>query len=180
MDEHVTPADTEAAPTVDETGVPGNVRALPAWAQMMIRDLRQENAGRRAEIKRLKAETAQHEQERQSERAALDALTQERDGLKPHAERAAVLDGYVREALEKRVAALPERYRTLIPAYGDPLETLRWLEANASFLNAPRPPLLDAGIRGDSPAVRISAAERSLAAKLGISPEQYAKAKQER
>ncbi|MDX2163043.1 MAG: hypothetical protein SF162_17130 [bacterium] len=167
--------ETSAEP---ENSIPGHVRGLPEWAQTLIRDLRQESAARRAEIKRLKAAGDQAESERQAERGALDAALLERDSLKPRAERAETLDAYVRETVARQVAALPEAYRPLVPAYADPLDTLRWLEASTALLTPPKAPALDAGVRGDGSAARISAAERAMAAKLGISPEQYIKAKQ--
>ena len=79
--------------------------------------------------------------------------------------------------MTKRVEALPEALRSLVPAYDDPLKTLAWLETNAPILNAPRVPSLDAGMRGGSTAARVSVGERELAAKLGVTPEQFANAK---
>jgi chromosome segregation ATPase len=172
-----TPADTPPPQADTETSIPGNLAALPAWAQSLIRDLRQESAGRRAEIKRLKDDALRIEGERAHEKFQLESAQQASETLKPRAERADTLDAYIREAVEKRVTALPEAYRTLVPAYADALDTLTWLDANAAVLTSPRAPSLDAGTRGDSTAARISAAEREIAAKMGVTPEQYARAK---
>ncbi len=161
----------------DGTSAPGNVRALPGWAQSMIRDLRRENASRRAEIKRVRDEAAQIDAERESDRVVMAQAAEERGRLIPRAERADQLEGYVSESVAKRVAALPDALRTLVPAYDDPLKTLAWLETNAPILSAPRVPSLDAGARGESAGARISAGEREMAAKLGVTPEQYASAK---
>jgi len=160
-----------------ETTIPGNVAALPTWAQGMIRELRQESAGRRAEIKRLKDDATRTETERVHERYQLEAAQHTGETLKPRAERADRLDAYLRETVGRRVAALPNAYRALVPTYADALDTLAWLDANASVLTTPRAPMLDAGTRGDNRAVRISAAERDIAARMGVTPEQYARAK---
>lgn len=161
----------------DGTSAPGNVRALPGWAQAMIRDLRRESASRRAELKRLRDDAAQIASERKSDRAVLAQISDERGRLIPRAERADHLEGYITESVQKRVTALPEVLRSLVPSYDDPLKTLAWLETNAPILASPRAPSLDAGAQGGSTAARISAAERDMAAKLGVTPEQYAKAK---
>ncbi|MFN8530189.1 MAG: hypothetical protein U0670_16440 [Anaerolineae bacterium] len=166
------------SPSIDsEPQTAETIEVLPEWAQSMIRALRETNAGHQREIERLQTESTRVESQWQEQEITLAQTLMERDSLKPHAERAALLDAYIREGVERRVAALPEAYRSLVPAYADPLETLRWLDANAAILSAVHAPSLDAGARGDSRRARISATERQVAAKLGVTPEQYARAK---
>ena len=161
----------------NETSIPGQVTGLPTWAQGLIRELRQENAARRTEIKRLKDDAGRIETARGETATQLEAALQERTVLIPRAERADALESYVREAVDKRIDALPSAYRPLVPTYADALQTLAWLDANAAVLTTPRAPTLDAGVRGETREARISAGEREIAARMGVTPEQYLRAK---
>lgn len=170
-------AQEEAAVLQTADGVPGNVRALPRWAREQIRQLRQESATRRVELIAARESIARGEAAQAQHQAQLDAALSEIATLQPQAERMTVLDAYVRDAVAVRVAALPAAYRGLVPQYDDPIKMLMWLDANATLLTPLRAPALDAGVRGDSRAARISNAERDIARRFGLTPQQYADAK---
>jgi len=150
---------------------------LPERALGMIRQLKDEANARTRELESARAALAAVESERAADRAQIDAAVGEIAALKPQAERAIVLETYIRDAVVARVDALPDVIRPLVPVYDDPLRTLDWLERSAAVLLKPIPPQMDAGARGHSKAARISEGEREIARKLGVSAEQYRAAK---
>lgn len=101
--------------------------------------------------KRLKAiETAQRVQLEQD--GNFKALAQQHEAevarLKPIEERAAALEKIIRESNEGRIAAVPERMRSIIPADYPPEKLQNWLNANASLLTQPPAPEFNAGAGG--------------------------------
>ena len=77
-------------------------------------------------------------------------------------------------ANERRIAAIPEQMRTLVPEYDDPLKLAAWLDANAAVFSRPAPPPMDgrAGGNGGGPLLD-EAAIKAQAIRLGLDPEGY-------
>lgn len=176
--------DVQATPDADaaQDADSRDITALPTWAQDLIRETRKEAAANRIKAKQEAEQRARDEQTRlaqQQEWQKLAELTAaERDQLKPKAERSDTLEAFVRQTVETRVNGLPEQYRTLVPDYDDPVKTLAWLDANAGKLAVPRPPVTDAGARGDTvPLPKLTDQERQLAQMAGMTEQQYAEIK---
>lgn len=166
----------EIAKLIDE------IKADPASFAKHVKDLRAEAAARRkalkdAEDQRLREETERLANEKKFEELA-GKLKGQLDQIQPKAARAEALETYLQESVQKRIEALPQQYRTMVPQYEDPLKTLQWLDANAAVLTAQRAPGLDGGAQGDGKGqMKLTPEEIAIAQKLGLTPEQYAKYK---
>lgn len=158
-----------------------NIDSLPEDIRKYIDGLRKEAASYRVAAKAKEAELARAEEAKLAEQQKWQELATLREQqlaeLKPERERREALETFVKDAVSKRIEALPEAYRTLVPEYDDPVKTLAWLDANAGKLVTPRPPALDAGVRGDSApsTAALTPEQQTLARKFGLSDEQYAK-----
>ena len=95
---------------------------------------------------------------------AADALQERLDALMTQAQ----------AANERRINAIPEQMRTLVPEYDDPLKLAAWLDANAAVFSRPAPPPMDgrAGGNGGGPLLD-EAAIKAQAIRLGLDPEGY-------
>ena len=95
---------------------------------------------------------------------AHDALQERLDALMTQAQ----------AANERRINAIPEQMRTLVPEYDDPLKLAAWLDANAAVFSRPAPPPMDgrAGGNGGGPLLD-EAAIKAQAIRLGLDPEGY-------
>lgn len=141
-----------------------------------------------AEIKSLRAEAAKYRKERadalkaqekaDAERLAeqgkykelYEALQAKAAEFEPLKERYDAVISQVQEANEKRIAAIPEAMRSLVPDYNDPLKTSAWLDANAAVFSKPAPAKLDGGAGGASNgAVTVTDEEvQAFATRMGI------------
>ena len=126
----------------------------------------QEKATADAEAKRL-AEQGEYRTLYESVKAkadAADALQERLDALMTQAQ----------AANERRINAIPEHMRTLVPEYDDPLKLAAWLDANAAVFSRPAPPPMDgrAGGHGGGPLLD-EAAIKAQAIRLGLDPEGY-------
>jgi multidrug efflux pump subunit AcrA (membrane-fusion protein) len=95
---------------------------------------------------------------------AADALQERLDALMTQAQ----------AANERRINAIPEQMRSLVPEYDDPLKLAAWLDANAAVFSRPAPPPMDgrAGGNGGGPLLD-EAAIKAQAIRLGLDPEGY-------
>lgn len=146
-----------------------------------------------AEIKALRAEAAKYRKERQAEvkaREAAEAAALEEQGKYKELyekatpklseydtlkERYDAILAAVQETNAKRIGAIPEGMRSLVPEYDDPLKTAAWLDANAAVFTRPQPPSLDgrAGGNGSGTPSVDEAAIKARAVRLGLDPELY-------
>ena len=146
----------------------------------------------RAELEAARKEAARYRtQLRQQEKAASDAEAKRMaeegkykdlyESIKPKAEAAAALQerldaitAQTQAANARRIEAIPEDMRSLVPAYDDPLKVAEWLDANAAILSKPAAPPLDgrAGGNGGLPALDETAI-KAQAVRLGLDPESY-------
>jgi hypothetical protein len=121
-----------------------------------VKALRQEAAGYRTKLKEYEAQQAQMTiaqkeaqekelAERQEWQKLAEQRAQEVATLTDYKARyEAMLEG-VKVNNTKRIEAVPEAMRTLIPEYDDPLKLAGWLDANADKLTKPAAPSLDSG-----------------------------------
>jgi len=117
------------------------------------------------EIKALRAENAKWRkqyQDAQKATAAAAALQERLDAVLAQAQ----------EANARRVAAIPEAMRGLVPDYDDPLKLANWLDANAAVFAKTPAPSLDGRAGGGQPAAALASDEQvqAFAARMGIDP----------
>jgi len=144
----------------------------------------------RAELEAARKEAAKYRtQLRQSEKTAADAETRrlteqgaykalyeaakgKADAHDALQERLDALISKAQAANERRVKAIPEHMRSLVPAYSDPLQLAEWLDANAAIFAKPTAPPLDGRAGGSGAPPTVTDAEvLDFATRMGIRPE---------
>jgi multidrug efflux pump subunit AcrA (membrane-fusion protein) len=118
-----------------------------------------------AEAKRL-AEQGEYRTLYESVKAKADAA----DALQ---ERLDAITAQAQAANERRIAAIPDTMRSLVPEYDDPLKLAAWLDANAAVFSRPTPPPLDGRAGGNGGPLLDEAAIKAQAVRLGLDPEGY-------
>jgi hypothetical protein len=123
-----------------------------------------------AEAKRL-AEQGEYRTLYESVKAKADAA----DALQ---ERLDAITAQAQAANERRIAAIPEHMRSLVPEYDDALKLAAWLDANAAVFSRPTPPPLDGRAGGNgTPAIVTEDEVNEYAARWGIDPRHIDRAK---
>lgn len=176
----------EASGEQQPSGEPDNIDALPSWAQQLIKDVRAEAAQHRVKAKqeadaRNAAEAAAlAEQGRYKE--LYEKITPEMARLQQAAERAAALETKIQATNEARIKRIPQQWHSAIPTGYSPEALSEWLDANEVLFIKKPAPSLDGGEQGDktSKPVQLTELQRQMAAKAGMSPEEYAKFLQKR
>ena len=99
---------------------------------------------------------------------AADALQERLDAITAQAQ----------AANERRIAAIPDAMKSLVPEYDDPLKVAAWLDANAAVFSRPAPPPLDGRAGGNgTPATVTDEEVRAYAARMRLDPEYVDRAK---
>jgi type I site-specific restriction endonuclease len=99
---------------------------------------------------------------------AADALQERLDAITAQAQ----------AANERRIAAIPDTMRSLVPEYDDPLKLAAWLDANAAVFSRPTPPPLDGRAGGNgTPAMVTDAEVLDFATRMRIDPAHVDRAK---
>ena len=160
----------------------GRIEDLAPWAQTYVRSLRNEAAANRKALTNAENAARQREQQSLAEQGNYKTLAEQRAlevaGLTPYKDRVDALETLIRAGNEARIKQVPEALRTMIPAKYAPEELSAWLDANMLNLQPRQAPNLDAGAGGGGKAaVPLTDAERTVAARMGLTPEQYAKHK---
>ena len=123
-----------------------------------------------AEAKRL-AEQGEYRTLYESVKAKADAA----DALQ---ERLDAITAQAQAANERRIAAIPEHMRSLVPEYDDALKLAAWLDANAAVFSRPTPPPLDGRAGGNgTPATVTDAEVLDFATRMRIDPAHVDRAK---
>ena len=123
-----------------------------------------------AEAKRL-AEQGEYRTLYESVKAKADAA----DALQ---ERLDAITAQAQAANERRINAIPEHMRSLVPEYDDALKLAAWLDANAAVFSRPTPPPLDGRAGGNGTAAIVTEDEvNEYAARWGIDPRHIDRAK---
>jgi multidrug efflux pump subunit AcrA (membrane-fusion protein) len=123
-----------------------------------------------AEAKRL-AEQGEYRTLYESVKAKADAA----DALQ---ERLDAITAQAQAANERRIAAIPDTMRSLVPEYDDPLKLAAWLDANAAVFSRPTPPPLDGRAGGNgTPATVTDAEVLDFATRMRIDPAHVDRAK---
>ena len=163
------------APQQQQT--PLRIEDLPEPVQKMIKDLRQEAAGYRVELKKFN----EMQQQRLAEQGNFKELAEQRaaelSALLPYKEQAEMYERTIRESNSSRIATLREDMRALIPAELSPLALSKWLDTALPKLTMPTPPNLDAGAgSGGGATPRLTEEQKQMAARFGMSEAQYIEA----
>ena len=117
-----------------------------------------------AEAKRL-AEQGEYRTLYESVKAKADAA----DALQ---ERLDAITAQAQAANERRIAAIPDALKSLVPDYDDPLKLAAWLDANAAVFSRPTPPPLDGRAGGNgTPATVTDEEVLDFANRMGVRPE---------
>ena len=123
-----------------------------------------------AEAKRL-AEQGEYKSLYESVKAKADAA----DALQ---ERLDAITAQAQAANERRIAAIPDAMKSLVPEYDDPLKLAAWLDANAAVFSRPTPPPLDGRAGGNgTPATVTDAEVLDFATRMRIDPAHVDRAK---
>ena len=177
-------AETATTPTETVTTQPatgdGKIQTEPAQplrtleiAEQRIKELNAENLRLRkqsdaaAKAKTdaeaaVMAEQGKFKELYQSAKAKADAA----DALQ---ERLDAITAQAQSANERRVAAIPDAMKSLVPEYDDPLKLAEWLDANAAVFSRPTPPPLDGRAGGNgTPAVVTEDEVNEYAARWGL------------
>lgn len=128
----------------DAQTTPAAVNTPDSGADHMIPKARFDEVNK--ELKQIRAEMAKAQQEREkAEAAALaeqgkfkelyETVNGELQTIRPYKERYESMIEQVKANNAKRIEAIAEDRRTLIPAYDDPLQVQSWLDANEKHLN---------------------------------------------
>lgn len=155
----------QVAPPQTADELRAEVEALRKEAAKWRTQLRAtEKAGAEAEAKRL-AEQGEYKTLYETARAKAeqaDALKERLDAVLTQAQ----------EANARRIAAIPESMRGLVPDYDDPLKLAQWLDANAAVFIKPTAPSLDGRAGGGGVVATVTDDEvRDFATRMGIRPE---------
>ena len=186
-------AETATTPTETVTTQPatgdGKIQTEPAQplrtletAEQRIKELNAENlrlrkqADAAAKAKTdaeaaVMAEQGKFKELYQSAKAKADAA----DALQ---ERLDAITAQAQAANERRIAAIPENMRSLVPEYDDALKLAAWLDANAAVFSRPAPPPLDGRAGGNgTPATVTDAEVLDFATRMRIDPAHVDRAK---
>ena len=186
-------AETATTPTETVTTQPatgdGKIQTEPAQplrtletAEQRIKELNAENlrlrkqADAAAKAKTdaeaaVMAEQGKFKELYQSAKAKADAA----DALQ---ERLDAITAQAQAANERRIAAIPDAMKSLVPEYDDPLKLAAWLDANASVFSRPTPPPLDGRAGGNgTPAVVTEDEVNEYAARWGLDARHIDRAK---
>ena len=158
-------ANSDHAPALSPEQLRAELEAARKEAASYRTKLRQtEKAKTDAETAAM-AEQGKYKELYQSVKAKADAA----DALQ---ERLDAITAQAQAANERRIAAIPEHMRSLVPEYDDALKLAAWLDANAAVFSRPAPPPLDGRAGGNgTPATVTDAEVLDFANRMGVRPE---------
>jgi hypothetical protein len=111
------------------------------------------------------AEQGKYKELYQSAKAKADAA----DALQ---ERLDAITAQAQAANERRIAAIPDAMKSLVPEYDDPLKVAAWLDANAAVFSRPIAPPLDGRAGGNGAAATVTDEEvKEFAARHRLNPD---------
>jgi hypothetical protein len=153
-----------------------------------VQQLRQEAAAARVKLREIeesqkKADEARLVEQQEWQKLA-ETRAQEVEQLRPFQEKYAAMLEAIKSGNEKRLEQVPDTMRSLIPPIEDPATLGQWLDANWHILTGkPTIPALNGAAGSNQPRTipaggTLSEAELTMAANMGISPEDYLASKQ--
>lgn len=178
-------ADDNVQVTPDPADTSQGDDAAKVFPADYVQSLRQEAAGYRTKLRDFEESQKQAEQERLAKQNEWQTLAEQRQAeieqLKDYQERYTKMVDGIKANNEKRLEAIPETMRSLVPPIEDPVTLGQWLDTNWQILTAKTvAPSLNGGA-GSAPArtnsIALTDAELDMARKMGLTAEQYAAAK---
>ena len=148
----------------------------PEQLRAEVEALRKEAAKWRTQLRQTEKAQADAEAKRLAEQGEYKALYEtaaekaaRADALQ---ERLDAITAQTQAANERRIKAIPDAMRGLVPEYDDPLKVAAWLDANAAVLVKPVAPSLDGRAAGSGTTAAVTDDEvRDFAVRMGIRPE---------
>lgn len=186
MGDETTNTDVEEQELLDQADEIANTTADPDVARI-IKQLRRENASRRVAANKLASELADAQAQMEELNVKLAETSTNYATLQEQStstqERLDSFLADLEQANKAVIESLPEKAQAIVPGGLDAIETRKWLDTAAEFLmgKPTKPPLNgESGqpARGDKTPV-VSDAEATIAAKLGLTVEEYAKYRKE-
>ena len=173
----------QVSPTADAPQVDAPVQTFPAD---YVQQLRQEAASYRVKLKEIEEAQKKADEERLAKQQEWQTLAEQRaaevEALRPYQDKYAAMLEAIKAGNEKRIEQIPEGMRTLIPPIDDPATLTNWLDTNWQLLTGKTPAPSLNGSAGQGPArtqtITLTDGELQIASKMGLTPEQYASAKQ--
>ncbi len=163
------------------------IESLPQDVQEYIKSLRSEAEKTRKDAKQQLDEIRSGQQKQLEEQGNYKKLAEDRAAelaaLKPFKDRTEALENVIRASNEARIKTIPDMNKNLVQPLIDvlPPERLQdYLNANPNLFVKPDAPNYDAGAGangGSSGTSKLTAEETEIAKRMGMSPEDYAKAK---
>ena len=154
----------------------------PEQLRAELEAARKEAAGYRTKLRQTEKQATDAEAKRLAEQGEYRTLY---ESVKAKAARADALQerldaitAQAQAANERRIAAIPDAMKSLVPEYDDPLKVAAWLDANAAVFSRPTPPPLDGRAGGNGTAAIVTEDEvNEYAARWGIDPRHIDRAK---
>ena len=154
----------------------------PEQLRAELEAARKEAASYRTKLRQTEKAVTDAEAKRLAEqgeyRALYEAVKGKADAADALQERLDALLAQAQAANERRIAAIPDAMRSLVPEYDDPLKLAAWLDANAAVFSRPTPPPLDGRAGGNgTPATVTDAEVLDFATRMRIDPAHVDRAK---
>ena len=145
----------------------------PEQLRAELEAARKEAAKYRTQLQQTEKEATAAEAKRLAEqgeyRSLYEAIKPKADAADALQERLDAITAQAQSANERRVAAIPDAMKSLVPEYDDPLKLAEWLDANAAVFSRPTPPPLDGRAGGNgTPAVVTEDEVNEYAARWGL------------
>ena len=184
-----TPAQAATTPTPAQVAGPADTAQDAVTATTFpaeyVQQLRQEAASYRTKLREIEEANKRADEARLAQEAKWQELAEQRareiEELRPYQERYTAMIDALKASNEKRLEQVPDGMRSLIPPIDDPATLGQWLDANWQILTGKAlAPSMNGGAGAPTPrtsTVVLTDAELAMAAKMGITPEQYLAAK---
>ena len=154
----------------------------PEQLRAELEAARKEAASYRTKLRQTERQATEAEAKRLAEqgeyRTLYESVKAKADAADALQERLDAITAQAQAANERRIAAIPENMRSLVPEYDDALKLAAWLDANAAVFSRPTPPPLDGRAGGNgTPATVTDAEVLDFATRMRIDPAHVDRAK---
>ena len=148
----------------------------PEQLRAELEAARKEAASYRTKLRQTERQATEAEAKRLAEqgeyRTLYESVKAKADAADALQERLDAITAQAQAANERRINAIPEQMRSLVPEYDDPLKLAAWLDANAAVFSRPTPPPMDGRAGGNgAPATVTDAEVLDFANRMGVRPE---------
>ena len=154
----------------------------PEQLRAELEAARKEAASYRTKLRQTERQATEAEAKRLAEqgeyRTLYESVKAKADAADALQERLDAITAQAQAANERRINAIPEQMRSLVPEYDDALKLAAWLDANAAVFSRPTPPPLDGRAGGNgTPATVTDAEVLDFATRMRIDPAHVDRAK---